>query len=113
MKIINKLWLGIFFLILFSPLGVFIPMISKAGVAWGEWSGEEIKELIGYIPKGLEKLSSIWKSPIPDYNFRIWESKGLVFSSFAYIISAIFGVIMVALLCYLLSKYLVSKKNDD
>jgi len=56
MKLINKLWVGMGILVLISPLGLLLPERFKAGDAWGEWGTDGIKELVGYIPQGLEKL---------------------------------------------------------
>lgn len=111
MKITTKLWIGIVILIILSPLGLILPEHFKAGAAWGEWGVEEIKELAGYVPKGLESLSGIWNAPIPDYAFRGWEEKGLPHLSVAYIISAIIGIALTVLLILLIGKFLV-KKND-
>lgn len=111
MKLISKLWGGIAFFIILSPLGLLVPEISKAGSAWGEWSKEEIKELVGYIPLGLEKLSAIWNAPILDYNFKFWQPKGLLFSTFAYLISALLGVLITVLICFLIAKSLVKKNK--
>jgi len=78
MKIISKLWIFIGVLIALSPLGLLLPEHFKAGSAWGEWGTDEMQELVGYIPKGLERLSSIWSAPIPDYAFKGWEEKSYV-----------------------------------
>jgi len=43
MRNINKLWIGLGILILFLPLGLFLPSLFKAGDAWGEWSMETVK----------------------------------------------------------------------
>ncbi len=72
MKISSKLWLGILILALLSPLGIIIPEYFKAGSAWGEWGVAEIQKLAGYIPRGLERLSSLWQAPLPDYAFKGW-----------------------------------------
>ena len=109
MKTTNKLWIGIGILILLSPLGLFLPEHFQAGDAWGEWGTDTIKELAGYIPQGLEKLSSIWNAPMPDYAFKGWEEKGLFSLSFAYIISALIGIIAVALIVLLIGKMLSKK----
>lgn len=111
MKLSTKLWIGIAVLIVLSPLGLIIPGLFKAGSAWGEWGTDEIKELVGYVPKGLEKLSSLWNPPIPDYAFKGWEKKGLTHLSFAYIISAVVGVAIVVIVALLIGKIL-SKKGD-
>lgn len=111
MKLTAKLWIGIAVLIVLSPLGLLLPEHFKAGSAWGEWGADEIQKLAGYIPKGLAKLSSLWQAPIPDYAFKGWEEKGLPALSFAYIISAAIGVVIVALLVLIMGKIL-SKKGD-
>lgn len=111
MKTINKLWLGLGVLIVLSPLGLLLPEHFKAGSAWGEWGVEEIRKLAGYIPKGLEKLSGIWRAPMPDYAFKGWEEKGLPSLSFAYIISAILGIAVVVAIAIFIG-YVLSKKED-
>ncbi|TRZ95590.1 cobalamin biosynthesis protein [bacterium] len=111
MKLITKLWIGIAVLIVLSPLGLMLPEHFKAGSAWGEWGADEMQKLVGYVPKGLEKLSSLWNAPIPDYAFKGWEEKGLSHLSFAYIVSAILGIAVTALAVLLLGKFL-SKKED-
>lgn len=111
MKTVTKLWIGITVLIILSPLGLLLPEHFKAGDAWGEWELKTIKELLGYIPQGLAKFSRLWSAPIPDYAFKGWEEKGLVHLSFAYIISAIIGIVLTVLLVLLIGKFL-AKKDD-
>lgn len=111
MKITTKLWIGVAILIILSPVGLILPEVFKAGAAWGEWGTEEMMELVGYIPQGLEKLSSIWRAPIPDYAFHGWEEKPLQELSFAYIISAITGIGVTILAVFIIGK-LLSKKDD-
>jgi cobalt/nickel transport protein len=110
MKTITKLWILIAILAILSPIGLLLPEHFKAGSAWGEWGPEEIKELVGYIPKGLEKLASFWTAPIPDYAFKGWEEKGLRHLSLAYIISAAAGIAIVIASIYLMGN-LISKKD--
>jgi cobalt/nickel transport protein len=111
MKITTKLWIGIGVLILLSPLGLLLPEHFKAGEAWGEWGTDKIKELVGYIPQGLERLSSLWSAPIPDYAFKGWEEKGLSFLSITYIISAIVGIIVILIVTLIIGRFL-SRKGD-
>lgn len=111
MKTATKLWIGLGILIILSPLGIFLPEYFKAGAAWGEWGIDEIQKLVGYIPKGLEKLSGLWNAPVPDYAFKGWEEKGLGHMSFAYIISAIVGIGIVVLVIMCIGK-LLAKKGD-
>ena len=109
MKVINKFWIGLGILIIFSPLGLLLPAYFKAGSAWGEWSSAEIKGLVGYIPKGLEKLSSFWNALIPDYVFKGWVGNGIFSLSLAYIISAILGIGLTLLLAIFIGKLLTKK----
>jgi hypothetical protein len=111
MKVITKFWIGLGILIILSPLGLLLPEHFKAGAAWGEWGIDEIEKLIGYVPQGLERLSSIWSAPIPDYAFKGGEQKGLSALSFEYIISAVVGVVVIALAVLIIGK-LLSKKGD-
>lgn len=111
MKITTKLWIGIVILIAFSPLGLLLPDHFKAGDAWGEWGTDGVKELVGYIPQGLEKLSSLWSAPIPDYAFKGWEEKGLGSLSLAYIFSAIVGIGIIVLIVFLFGKVLARKEE--
>lgn len=109
MKNTVKLWIGIGVLILLSPLGLLLPEYFKAGAAWGEWDTETIKGFVGYIPKGLEKLSGIWSAPIPDYAFRGWEGRGPAGLSLAYIASAIIGVVATVCVVIFIGKLLAKK----
>jgi hypothetical protein len=109
MKITTKLWIGLGILIILSPLGLILPEHFKAGSAWGEWGADEMQKLVGYIPKGLQKLSSFWNAPLPDYGFKGWEEKGLPHLSFAYIISAILGIVIVVAIVILIGKMLAKK----
>lgn len=111
MKLTTKLWIGIAALIILSPLGLLLPEHFKSGSAWGEWGTQEIQKLLGYVPRGLEKLSSLWNAPLPDYAFRGWEEKGLLHLSFAYILSAVVGISLIVIAILLIGKIL-SKKGD-
>ncbi|MCX8011792.1 MAG: PDGLE domain-containing protein [Desulfobacterota bacterium] len=111
MKITTKFWIALVVLVILSPVGLILPEYFKAGSAWGEWGVEEIEGLVGYIPSGLKKLAEIWNAPIPDYAFKGWEEKSLTHLSFAYIISAILGIVVVILLIFLLGKFF-TKRNE-
>jgi len=110
MKTTTKLWIGIAMLIVLSPIGLLLPEHFKAGDAWGEWGASEMQKLVGYIPQGLEKLSSLWSAPIPGYAFKGWEEKGLFRLSFAYIISAIAGIGLAILIVMGIGKLLAKKE---
>jgi hypothetical protein len=109
MKITTKLWIGLGVLIVLSPLGLLLPELFKAGGAWGEWGIDELGKLVGYVPKGLEKLAPLWNAPLPDYAFKGWEGKGLSHLSFAYIISAAVGIAVTVGASLLVGKLLAKK----
>ena len=111
MEITTKLWIGLTALIILSPLGLFLPVYFKAGSAWGEWESSEILKLLGYVPLGLNKLSTVWNSPMPDYVFKGWENRSLAHLSISYIVSAIFGVLVIVCVVFLLGKFLSKNKN--
>ena len=94
MTLTKKLWIGLFVLVILTPLGLILPDYFKAGEAWGE-----------------HKISNLWNAPLPDYSFKGWEDKGIVISSFAYIIAAIIGIAVISGLVFLLGKFL-SRNND-
>ena len=112
MKITTKLWIGVGTLIILSPLGLIIPDHFKAGSAWGEWGADEMQKLVGYVPKGLEKLSGLWKAPMPDYAFKGWEEKPLAGLSIAYIASAVIGILTCIAVAFLLAKFLSWKRKE-
>jgi hypothetical protein len=110
MKISTKLWILVIILIILTPLGLFIPEYFRAGAAWGEWGADEIREMVGYIPQGLHKLSGIWNAPVPDYSFKGWEEADLLKQSIAYIISAVIGIAAVAVVIFILGKVLIKEE---
>lgn len=113
MKVTSKLWIGLLALALLSPLGLILPARFGAGSAWGEWSGEEIRKLVGYLPSGMSRLAGLWKAPLPDYSFRSQGSASIGSLSISYIISAAVGVGIVILIAILLGKALAGRGNSD
>ena len=105
MTLRRKLWVGIAFLALVSPLGLLIPRYFKAGPAWGEWTPQEIEGKTGYVPQGLLKEGSYWKAPLREYAFG--ESEG----GLAYAGSAFLGVVLIATIMSCLGRILKGK-ND-
>ena len=109
MKLTTKLWIALGVFSLLSPLGLILPDHFKAGSAWGEWGSDEIQKMVGYVPQGLARLGELWKAPLPDYAFKGWEEQGLTHLSFAYIVSAILGVALIALATWAIGKCLARK----
>lgn len=99
----RKLWtiLGLFLVL--TPLG-----ILAAGRAWGEWRSEDFQNPAGRTaiekasrgqilpsetPAGLQSLSKLWISPLPDYAPSFIRS-----TSFGYLFSAAIGTGAIILL---------------
>ncbi|MGY0372774.1 cobalt transporter CbiM [Clostridium sp. JNZ J1-5] len=88
-------------LIAFVPLG-----LLASGTAWGEWGSEEIKELTGFIPKGMKEGFS-FESLMPDYSIAgLSERTG-------YILSAIIGVILILVVIKLFTMKKIKKNNSN
>jgi hypothetical protein len=99
-KIYRNFAIGLVLLIILAPLG-----LLAIGETFGEWGSEELKEKLGFVPQGFEKLSGIWNAPMPDYAFPGGEgSKSMTFSAAAYILSAIVGVVVCGGLLYFIGK---------
>lgn len=49
-------------LIALTPLG-----LIADGPAWGEWSNEEILEMLGFVPRAIANAKPLVEAAIPDY----------------------------------------------
>ena len=93
---LRPLWIGLAILMLITPLG----LLATAS-AWAEWGPDDLKNPATRqqiaassgdvappvaVPAGLEKLSTLWNAPMPDYAPRFLKSEKL-----GYICSAMFG----------------------
>ena len=36
-------------------------------LARGAWGKEELKQILGFVPQGVEKFYNLWKAPFADY----------------------------------------------
>lgn len=106
-RAIKKLWIVIALLCFLSPLG-----LLASGTAWGEWSSEQLRTMLGYIPEGLERLGKIWNALLADYS--IPSLHGTAGNILSYIISAVIGVGLVSFISFILGKIITSRhgKND-
>ena len=99
----GKLWIvwsvALVLLAFATPLG-----LLAAGTAWGEWGADELKNMLGYVPKGFESMTDFWKAPIPDYSV---PGMGNVPG---YILSALIGLVVVGVLVWLLARWISYKK---
>ena len=106
----KKLWIGLAIMALLTPLGLYLPEKFNAGDAWGEWGTDKLQELLGYVPEGLKKLSDLWKSPVPDYNFG-GENAAFGTQVISYIISGIIGIAAGVILIYVITKLLIKHEK--
>ena len=97
-KLVRNLAIGLGLLIILAPLG-----LLAVGETFGEWSLEEVQEKLGFVPPGLEQLSSLWSAPLPDYAFP-GGGESMTVSAVAYIISGILGVLICGGLLYFVGK---------
>ncbi|MFN3739769.1 MAG: PDGLE domain-containing protein [Thermodesulfovibrionales bacterium] len=104
----KRLLLFLFILAILSPIGIILPEAFKAGDAWGEWGIDTIKEMLGFIPEGMKKLSQLWKAPLPDYSLTE-EGQSLTLQIISYILSGIIGAIIVMGIIFIFAK--INKKK--
>jgi len=105
-KLQKKVLVILLLLCLLTPAGILLPAYFKAGDAWGEWSAQTIKELTGYVPKGLAKYSDVWKAPISDYTINNHD-KSFVHQSGYYIVSGIIGATVAYVVMLLISRLII------
>ncbi len=110
MRTTRKLWIGVLVLVLLSPLGLLIPAWFNAGGAWGEWSSEELRKVLGYVPAGMERLSRLWHAPLSGYAVP-GNGAGVARQGLEYILTAVIGAAAAAALVYLAAR-LLGRKDD-
>lgn len=90
-------------LICATPIG-----LLASGTAWGEWSAQELGDMISYIPKGLESgpLSG-FEAICPDYSI------GSLPQWIGYILSAIIGIGISIIIFKIISSFMKAKVNYD
>jgi cobalt/nickel transport protein len=109
-KLQKRILIFIVILTLLTPVGILLPMFFNAGDAWGEWSAETVKNMIGYVPQGLAKYTDSYKAPLTDYSANSNDPSALHQSGY-YILSGVIGVIIILVVMFVISKIIV-KKND-
>jgi cobalt/nickel transport system permease protein len=102
-KPLRWLWAGIGVLILLTPIGALAP-----GTAWGEWGGEELDSLVGYVPSNLEKLGGLWKAAMPDY-----ATPGVSNALLGYFIAAVVGVALTVGVTWGVGALLARRRGAD
>jgi cobalt/nickel transport protein len=93
-------------LCLLTPIGILLPQYFNAGDAWGEWSAQTVNELVGYIPKGLEKYADLYKAPVPDYSINR-DNSSIVHQSGYYLVSGILGATVTYIVMLIISMLII------
>ena len=102
----KKVLITLLLLCLITPVGILLPMFFNAGDAWGEWSAQTLKDLVGYVPEGLAKYSDVWKAPLSDYTVNSKDAS-VIHRSGYYIVSGIIGATATCIVMLLISKLIV------
>lgn len=112
----RPLWIRLALLMLLTPLG-----ILAAGTAWGEWSvrdfsSPEMRQKIALAsgsvapptsqPQGLERLSSVWSAPFPQYAPPFVRRP-----AFGYVMSAMFGSGLIVGFFLLVGRVFAGRRN--
>lgn len=105
-KTLKVLIIAMAVLVIIVPIG-----LIATGTAFGEWGTDELQESIGYVPAGLEQLSTLWSPLLPDYDFAGGEHDTLPTQAPGYYVSAIIGVLLCAGVGYLVGKAII-KRTD-
>lgn len=101
---IKKYWYALIALIIFAPLG-----LLAQGTAFGEWSGDNLKSKLGFIPDGMARFGDKWNSLLPGYSIPGFGSTFLK-SSIGYIFCAIVALIVILTITGIIS-LLQRRKN--
>jgi cobalt/nickel transport protein len=106
----KRILIVLIILCLITPLGILVPMYFNAGDAWGEWSAQTLKDLIGYVPEGLARYSDVWKAPLSDYTLNAGDKSAAHQSGF-YIVSGIAGATLTYIVMLILSRLIVRNEK--
>ncbi|MCJ7446293.1 MAG: PDGLE domain-containing protein [Bacteroidales bacterium] len=107
-KLQKKIFIVLLLLCLITPAGILLPVFFNAGDAWGEWSAQTVKDLIGYVPQGLAKYSDVWEAPLPDYTINSQDTS-VVHQSGYYFVSGLIGATVTYVVMFLISRLIVRR----
>ena len=99
-------------LVVITPVGLYLPEVFGAGSAWGEWSAEEVRQMVGYLPSGLGRLGRLWHAPLPDYALRGQESGPIETLGWSYVLSGVLGTAAVMVVVMGLRRVTAGRRRD-
>lgn len=106
-SLIKRLMVTLIITAILAPLGIILPKLFGAGDAWGEWGPDKLKQMLGYVPRGIEHGSKTWHAPISDYALKGHEP-----TSVTIVLMAIIGALVTTGLCYVIGKILFRGGRD-
>jgi len=92
-KLVRNLTIGLIALVILTPLG-----LLASGTAFGEWGTDELKQRLGYVPIGMQKVLIQWNAPLQDYGVSGLDP------NIGYYIAAILGVVICSGVLYFVGK---------
>ena len=98
-RTLRNLIIGLLIIAIVTPIG-----LIAAGETFGEWSGDELVEKIGYAPQGIITL---WNAPLSDYGVPGLDA------SIGYVISAFIGIALCAGIIYLFGMLIAKREKDE
>jgi len=95
-----------------APLGLIAP-----GFAYGEGSTEDVQTAFGYVPGGLQELSTLFSAPLSGYNlplpFFSDANAPLWHAAIGYEITGILGILLIGALMLVFGRMLVRRAPSD
>jgi cobalt/nickel transport system permease protein len=99
---LRPLWITLIVLVILTPIGLLAP-----GTAWGEWGTDQFAAIgLKFIPTGLAKLSTLWSAPLRGYALPAAGNANL-----GYILSAIVGIVIIAIVVWLFALLVTTGKK--
>jgi len=97
------------FVIALVVLIVLVPVgLIASGTAYGEWGPDDIQQMVGYVPAGLQQLSDLWHPLLPDYDFPGGHDT-MPAQAPGYYVSAIVGVLLCCGVMFMVGKAIAKK----
>jgi len=97
------------FVIALAALVVLCPLgLLAVGTAYGEWGPDDIKDMVGYVPAGLQHMSGIWSAPLDGYDLP-GDHTTVPEQAPGYYVSAIVGVLLCAGVLYGVGKVIAKQ----
>ncbi|WP_039764215.1 MULTISPECIES: PDGLE domain-containing protein [Caldicellulosiruptor] len=98
---INKIFIILLALAFLTPIG-----LLTQNPTFGEWTQEEIKKMLGFVPEGIKKYADIYKFDLFDgYTVKFIHNDYI-----GYILSAVIGIVVIFALFYILKFVMAERK---